>query len=404
MSIPQTIRSSNPPSPEFTPLESLTIQGRVLQAKVPVGTNGGGSLRGFVSSFSNASRRKLQLHCASFDWSRIIEDVIPVRFVTLSVPEELWNEGRKVFAALDSFRRWLEARSGFRWCVVRREVGRRRGALHYHLLTFGVPFSESRNADNELSRVWTSFLDAGTLPGVVKNGGYVVTDIEVATEESITKYLTKYCTKAAYQGREEAPEPAGVRSELARTDAGCAEAGSWSSSHNGHRWWYIWGTPVYGQLYFHDFGDYDARAVIAHVRRIWRRIVRERRVRRHLWAMFSQLYDDSNLGPEAGQDYGHGVFTPSMVFEVRRQWIQEKVDNPPAKYLEIARRSAKHEERERKRHNWGGLWRGAGFSIMFDSELTGDLLIWAAEHAAEGSQRMSPASKARRRCASLAAA
>lgn len=400
MIIPQDSDSYNPETHPFQPLESLTIQGRVLQAKVPVGTNGGGGVRGVVNAFSDASRRKLMLLCASFDWTRIIEDAIPVRFVTLSVPEEMWNQGPRVFLALDRFRRWIEERTGFRWCVVRREVGRRKGALHYHLLTFGIPLSESRNGDNELSRAWTSFLDAGMLPGVVKNGGYVVTDVEEAREENITKYLTKYCTKAAYEGREGTPE-ASARTE----EDGGLQAGSWASTHNGHRWWYIWGKPLFGQLYFHEFGDSDAQAVIGHVRRIWRRIVRDRRVRFYLWRIYSQIHDDSLYGLREGEilDDGYRV-TAHDAREVRRQWIQAMVDNPHPMYLDWARRLAKREEKRRKVTNWGGLWRRSGFSIMFEGELTGDLLVWAAENAAEGKQRGFPGRKAHRVGASFAAA
>ena len=343
------------------------------------------------------------LKCAALDWTRIVEERIPVRFITLSIPEELWTRGRFCFRGLDKFRRWIEGIRGFQGAIVRRELGEKRGAVHYHLMVFGVPFPECRNVRSEVARKWTDCLDAADFPGVKRNGGWVVTDIEVANEESISKYLTKYCCKAAYEGKE-SEDSAGDIKGVAVSGGSLDVAGAWSQSHNGHRWWYIWGEPLVGQLLFHEFEDsVDPRKVIAHIRRMWRQVVKQRRLRQVIRGYWRGALSWTEIEPE--------LFPTLTVEECRkfeRQIWKDKLDQAVERTLRVsecttsgseiqewsnkrlrailrdARRFVKREERDRRRKNYAGLWRSTGFSIMFDADGTGDLLVWAAEEAAAG--------------------
>lgn len=366
-------------SPSSSDSPSLTLQGRLLLAKVPMPGRKGGGLRGLVTHFSEASRRELMRLCACFDWTRIIEESIPFYFVTLTIPEELWQEGRRCFAALDKFRRYLSSKPLFRWAVVRRELGEKRGAVHYHLLVFGLPMQEARNAQCEVADKWTEFLGAAAFPGVMRNNGRVVVDIEKANDENVAEYLTKYCTKAAYAGRER-PE-AGARAVVAPLVA--ARAGSWSETHNGHRWWYMWGQPLFAAVLPEEFAEsINPEKVLAYIRRTWRHVIKQRRVKAFLWQFHYQLMKDTKknlslraeiLGPQ------EAAYQAALARGDRDAFLYRL----PARAWTWARKMAKREERDRRRRNWAGLWRRQGFAIMFGGADDGDRLIVAATMAAE---------------------
>jgi hypothetical protein len=334
---------------------SFTTGGLVLRVKQIQGSRRGGGLRGSIGPFTQSARRRYMLQLASLDWERILAEEIPFYFITLTTPSEIWGQGARIYKALDKVRRFLKNQPGYQWANVRRELGKKNGMVHYHLLVFGATFVEEDNQVCELSKLWTSALDVHDLPGIIKNGGVASTTIERATDVNVERYLTKYCSKAAYEDKEDAPLGE------ARKNEDTQPSGAWLSTHNGHRWTYTWGNPLLSPSVSHDYED--GRSVAMHVKRIWRKVIKQRRVKQVL------------------RQLSYSILPQYSSIEERRHEVDRMMEAPARWLLNLAQGFVKKEERKRRRCNWGGLWRSTGCVVILESVLDPDVLLDAAEYA-----------------------
>lgn len=249
-------------------VEGFECQGGRFTAKVPIesGNRKGGGLRGRVQGMSRASRRRLMAKFASLDWSFLAKKRIPIYFVTLTTPMEYWDRPKEVYMALRRFRRRFASfrSSKFHGVFVRRELGEFRGMLHYHLITIGHD-----GFDTEcIELLWSKCL-----------GDYrqVRCDVQLLGDsETAAKYLSKYCAKAAYMGKEKEAH------RLAEAGTEAANGAPLSKAHNGTsdnepdeytggRWWYIWGSETLPWAECYVVTGEDARGIVKRIRRIFRR-------------------------------------------------------------------------------------------------------------------------------------
>jgi len=240
-----------------TALESgelgLELQGGRLRFQVPIesGNRKGGGIRGAVFGMSEASRRRFMQKFASCDFESLGET--PVYFLTLTTPECFWEASRSVQEALTRFRKRLEYAflpSGYLGAFVRRELGGKRGMLHYHLVVVG-----GKGVTRKwVRRAWTDCLRY--------ENGLVRCDSElVDSAERVSKYLAKYCSKAAYEGSSRGSASEG---------ASLSKAHNWRKPPFG-RWWFIWGAE---RLPWADrvvIRGEDARQIAKRVKRLYRR-------------------------------------------------------------------------------------------------------------------------------------
>jgi hypothetical protein len=286
----------------------LKIQGGLLTYSVPGKAPLSRPKRGCIEELSDPARRRLAKKFASLDWESYARDGVPILFCTLTTPPECWNDGRRVYMALRKFRRWLMRQSGFEGAIIRKERGAKNGMLHYHPVVFGCSWLPA----NEMRKVWTEALGCKSAVRV---------EVDKADDPvKVSKYLSKYISKAAYKGALRTEKPVGKRmfsrSENAAPDGSRAAAVmdtgkytvepvrplSLSESHNvteeaagvgeedefgpdgiavpdgytGGRWWYVWGTlRVAPEIFLKSF---HARSIAMRVRRIYRRILISRRI------------------------------------------------------------------------------------------------------------------------------
>lgn len=248
----------------------IEVQGGRFSFHRPCGSAGrkGGGIRGTVREFSRGSRRRLMSRFASLDWRFLISQQRPILFLTLTTPSEYWTEDLRVYVALKAFRTALCARYEGVSVIWRKERGSKSGALHYHLVVFGV----KRIPASWLRAVWTEKL------------GYcrpVRVHIERPEKpEKVARYVSKYCSKAAYQGADTAyggEPPGGTRKPLARLSLSKAHNGEIASYNGftGGRFWGVWGVkslPV-GTV---DEIDQEIFSSASRCRRLFRRLLRSR--------------------------------------------------------------------------------------------------------------------------------
>jgi hypothetical protein len=207
----------------------------------------------------------------------------PIYFVTLTTPVEYWSDVLPVYKALRSFREAFQRRyesRGYLGAIVRREVGRKRGMLHYHLVIVGGGLLEpgrkkirDQSGKTWIGRKWTEALGY--------EAGFVRVEVEwLDTAERVAKYLSKYCTKVGFEGRptpdgslpgqpEDAPAACEDAPQVPAEGAVLSKAHNGGWGHTGTRWWYVWGEkslPWGEMLLIH--GDF-ARGIAKRVRRIF---------------------------------------------------------------------------------------------------------------------------------------
>ncbi len=146
--------------------------------------NGGGGIRGHISGFSKASRRRLQRLLAVIDQER---QAVPL-FVTLTYPGEFPADPAVCAAHLRAFRARMHRKYG-RFAAVWRKEYQKRGAPHYHLLLFlDRPPDELRPV---VSQLWYEVVASGDQRHL-RAGTQVV---EVKSWRGARGYAAKYMGK-----------------------------------------------------------------------------------------------------------------------------------------------------------------------------------------------------------------
>lgn len=146
------------------------------QGRVPVS-------RGTITSFSNASRKRLIETLASINRDRV--RFMPL-FVTLTYPEVYSEEGQTWKRHLDSFLKAL-ARAYPGCSAVWRLEFQKRGAPHYHLLVFGLQWLDAK----WLARTWYRIVASGDEKHL-KAGTQVK---RVRSWRGVMSYASKYMAK-----------------------------------------------------------------------------------------------------------------------------------------------------------------------------------------------------------------
>jgi hypothetical protein len=261
---------------------TFTIPGRA--------THRGGGLRGIIQNISEQSRRRLQRLFASIDYDTLAADKTPILFVALTTPREYWSRHTHLAASLERFFDRLEYSFGgilgLRFAIWRKEAGRKSGAIHFHLVVFGVPYLPA-----ELLRTWWKESLQDTQARTIR-----VHVEPVETPERVARYLGKYCAKVAYDGKEAevstsiAPDEGGAGDvETSADPLSLSKAHILENDSSTGRWWGIrgranvpWGTVLTFE------GDF-AKALAKRVRRIFRKWLKRKgtnpgfadRMRRH---------------------------------------------------------------------------------------------------------------------------
>ena len=224
---------------------------------------------------TNASRLRFMQRFASLDFVALEEAGTVFWWVTLTTPQEYWDRVDFVYSkALRRFHDRLEycqRDTDYLGAFVRRELGGKNGALHYHLCIIGGKGITA----GWLREVWGECLE---YEGEKRLQVHVE---EVTKAERIAKYMSKYCCKAGYEGKER-PEASRKSAERPFSEASGAgpESASLTEAHNvgkqgnaytGSRWWYIWGAKAmpWGELITVE--GLDALQIAKRLRRIFRR-------------------------------------------------------------------------------------------------------------------------------------
>lgn len=266
-----------------------------------------GVKRGCIDAMSSGSRYRLCKFFAGLDWGHYARSGTPYKHLTLSTGPEFWGQELHVYQSFKRFVRWLKRQDGYEGHIVRREVGSRKGMLHFHVLVFGPSWIPA----GEIRAQWRKALRAERVQRI---------HIEDVPGERVSRYLSKYVAKAAYAKAEsQRPAPtddggdyfgeinptvvgaAGVVGDARplslsewhnRTEGSVAGASGASADVNalgfarssegftGRRWWYYGGVVRRAERVF--LRSVDARTIAAHVRRIYRKVLRARVLRRVL--------------------------------------------------------------------------------------------------------------------------
>lgn len=259
----------------------LTIQGGVTRFQQPSSApKRPPALRGRVSVFTEAARRRLCQTFASVDLEQLSEGGA-VLFLTLTMTPEYWQRPLVVYRALRRLRARLSRRYPDAAGIWRREVGDG-GNLHYHAVIFNVDFIPA----GWLRHAWRECLGMTVLPRV---------HIERVRGDRVCRYVAKYASKAAHEGREDGQGPRlGSGADAGAPDGERGGGLSLSETHNctqdgnvaentgadgvsGTRWWYVWNrdkVPFADEIVI-SVGA-DAREVAKRVRRVLSRWLQRR--------------------------------------------------------------------------------------------------------------------------------
>jgi hypothetical protein len=177
-----------------------------LRPPEKLGKVGGGGIRGHISGFSKASRRRLQRLLAVVDQER---QEVPL-FVTLTYPGEFPADPAVCAAHLRAFRARMHRRYG-KFAAVWRKEYQKRGAPHYHLLLFLDRAPELLRS--EVSNIWYEVVGSGD-ERHLRAGTQVV---QVKSWRGARGYAAKYMGKLEMlqpsSGRE-AEQPVGKTGRL----------------------------------------------------------------------------------------------------------------------------------------------------------------------------------------------
>jgi len=161
---------------------AIRAQGSLIEFRFwrPRGRVGGGGVRGRIRGFSAAARSRLMRLLA-----RLHPDALPL-FVTLTYPGEWSGDPRRWKRDLDAFLKRLCRRYPDCSGVWKLEP-QKRGAPHFHLLVFGVPWISA----DWLSRVWWEVVGSGD-EAHLRAGTRVE---RVRTRNGVFRYAAKYLGK-----------------------------------------------------------------------------------------------------------------------------------------------------------------------------------------------------------------
>jgi hypothetical protein len=219
---------------------------------------------------SEASRRRLQDTLAIVDFDAAQAEGLQVIFGTLTTPPQWWARQLAMKLALDAFMKRLSYRYGDVGAIIRRELGDRRGMVHFHLIIF----CRDKIDNDWAGRAWTECLhnqSGEPLPEKM----YRVSFEEPRTPEAIARYIGAYCSKAAHAGRGRAergaPRVDGCLSNSHNSrQADDDEVPAGGGKQTGTRHWYVIGRKNIPWAEAVDVvvdGPEQARAVAAIVRR-----------------------------------------------------------------------------------------------------------------------------------------
>lgn len=213
---------------------SVTFRGRLVKAAFKltppvdefgvVGFPARGGKRGRITDFSRASRKRLLEMFASTDYKKL------AIFITLTYGQKFPSVKRakeNLRALLERFRRAYP-----NMCAVWRIEPQQRGAPHFHLICFNLPFLPY----DDLSIMWKEIIGDeycdNSLPGVVRPP---FTRIEaIRSQRRLMRYASKYVAKIV------APEGSSPASPDAEASGGETVGGfiPLAYLHEG-RWWGI---------------------------------------------------------------------------------------------------------------------------------------------------------------------
>jgi hypothetical protein len=242
------------------PEPSFSRQGGVLTYHQPTGPGSrrGGGIRGKVKPYMTpASRLRLMRAFASLDWDALGTFSMPLLFVTLTTGPDYWDKQEEVYKGLERLRDRIEYLcgrdmitlnndgilcevenpfGGYVGAFVRKERGKKNGMLHYHLIIVGCRFLSA----DWLRKAWQECLRSE-----------VPFRVEIQKPEDarkVERYLSKYCSKVGYEGKEEASEEgpetvapvSGGASDDSSQDVTLSDAHNAGNGKNGNRHWYVW--------------------------------------------------------------------------------------------------------------------------------------------------------------------
>lgn len=169
------------------PMMTLAVGGSLLKIQAAAGRpwTCGGSKRGKVTTFSKDSRRRLLDLLSSINRERVRR--LPL-FVTLTYPAIYPDDGQKVKTHLDTFLKRLKRAAPSASAIWRLEY-QKRGAPHFHLLVFGVPYLPHR----VVALWWYAIVGSGD----IRHLGAGVEVRQVRSWRGVMSYAGKYMAKAS---------------------------------------------------------------------------------------------------------------------------------------------------------------------------------------------------------------
>jgi hypothetical protein len=204
---------------------------------------------------------------ASLDYAELESRGVPFWWVTLTTPREYWHRLEYVYRALRRFHDRLDycqSDRGYLGAFVRRELGSLNGVLHYHLVIVGGEGITT----GWLREVWRECL---RYEGEKR---LRVSSELVQSAERIARYMSKYCSKAGYEGKDTVAVSDSAEPESNGDGASLSEAhnvGNGETGYTGGRWWYVWGRKSlpWGDLIV--IQGLDAVQIANRMKRIFRR-------------------------------------------------------------------------------------------------------------------------------------